>query len=282
MGKTENIEVFKDTERICKSNDKVKKQIEKSIKEQRIILEKDELSVDNLNIHKDTAEVIVSKKRTLEAARAYKGKKVCVHNFASATNPGGGVVNGSTAQEECICRCSDLYFCLNDKKMWDGFYGPHRRAKDPVHNADIIYTPDVTVFKTDTANPCLMEEKDWYDVNVITCAAPNLRNKPSNSHNSGDGEKAVTMTAKELLAIHEKRLRRILDVALLEGNEVIVLGAWGCGAFCNSPEVVAQAARNVVKEYLYAFKVIEFAVYCSPRDEKNYQIFERLLKNIRK
>ena len=37
-------------------------------------------------------------------------------------------------------------------------------------------------------------------------------------------------------------------------------------------------ARNVIKDYLHAFKNIEFAVYCSPRDERNFKIFERVLK----
>ena len=33
----------------------------------------------------------------------YAGQKVAgVHNFASATNPGGGVTRGSSAQEECL------------------------------------------------------------------------------------------------------------------------------------------------------------------------------------
>mgnify|MGYP002729763685 CR=1 FL=1 len=77
------------------------------------------------------------------------------------------------------------------------------------------------------------------NIDVITCAAPNLREKPSNAFNTGDGKDAIKITDKELLAIHEKRLRRILDVALNHGVETIVLGAFGCGAFMNNPNVVA-------------------------------------------
>lgn len=203
---------------------------------------------------------------------------MAVHNFASASNPGGGVTKGANAQEECLCRCSGLYFCLNTPAMWDGFYKPHRDAHDPIHNDDIIYTPRVTVFKTDTATPQLLPESEWYDVDIITCAAPNLRNQPSNRYNSGDGNRQVKMKDKELLALHEKKLRRILEVALSEGCETIILGAFGCGAFQNNPEVVALANRNVIKDYLHAFKNIEFAVYCPPHDDSNFMIFERVLK----
>ena len=111
------------------------------------------------------------------------GKKVAVLNFASATNPGGGVTRGASAQEECLCRCSGLYSSLNVPETWDLFYTPHRKSKNPIHNDDIIYTPSVTVFKTDTVNPALMQEKDWYKVDIITCAAPNLREKPGSLQN---------------------------------------------------------------------------------------------------
>ena len=67
-------------------------------------------------------------------------------------------------------------------------------------------------------------------------------------------------------------------MAVLEEDETVILGAFGCGAFMNNPQVVALAAKNVLKEYLHAFKNIEFAVYCSPRDDQNYRIFERVLK----
>lgn len=70
----------------------------------------------------------------MQAASAYKNTKTAVHNFASATNPGGGVKRGSNAQEECLCRCSGLYVCLSTQTMWDGFYFPHRQA----HNQFIM------------------------------------------------------------------------------------------------------------------------------------------------
>ena len=247
------------------------------MKNQKLILEEEELFAVDKTRFSDEAKIIVSAKRTFEAVAGYAGQKVAVHNFASATNPGGGVTRGSSAQEECLCRCSVLYFCLSVPEMMKGFYYPHRNAKNPTNNADIIYTPDVTVFKTDTNTPRLMDEKDWYDVDVITCAAPNLRERPSNRFNQGNGDRAVKVSDRELLEIHKKRLIRILDVAVLNGDEVVILGAFGCGAFQNKPEVVARAAKEVIADYLYAFKTIEFAVYCPPRDDTNFKVFKRVL-----
>lgn len=280
MGRDENVAIFKDTERLLNSNERLKASVQFSTNNQRLILETDDVIVAGLDKYIEDAKVVVSKKRTYEAASAYRGMKTAVHNFASASNPGGGVVRGANAQEECLCRCSGLYFNLNTPPMWDGFYRPHRATHNPIHNDDIIYTPEVTVFKTDTASPRLMEENDWYNVDVITCAAPNLRDNPGNIYNQGDGNKKAKVGDQELLAIHEKRLRRILDVAVMEGDEVVILGAFGCGVFMNNPDVVALAAKNVVKEYLKVFKVIEFAVYCSPRDDRNYKTFDRIFKEL--
>ena len=279
MSRIDNIEIFQDTVKLCKSKDVLKNAIKKATREQKLILETDEVHVPSREKYKNPAKVLVSKKRSFEAASEYKEQQVCVHNFASATNPGGGVVKGSSAQEECLCRCSTLYMSLNTPSMWEGFYTPHRNIQNPIHNDDCIYTPEVVVLKTDTATPELLPEAEWYKVNVISCAAPNLREKPANAMNAGDGFKKVTITDDKLQAIHEKRLERILDIALNEGNEVVILGAFGCGAFENKPEVVAKAAKKVIQKYQYAFKTIEFAVYCSPKDETNYKTFYSVIKD---
>ena len=274
MGRVENAEVFRDTERMCRENARLREAIAASRKGQRLILEGTSVGAVGRNRHAEAAQVVVSPKRTFEAAIKYAGRmRTCVHNFASATNPGGGVVNGSSAQEESLCRCSTLYFNLNVREMWDGFYSPHREARDPLHNDDVIYTPDVVVFKSDTAYPRTLPEAEWRTLDVITCAAPNLRERPSNRMNAGDGDVRVEISAADLQALHERRLRRILDVAAENGTEAIVLGAFGCGAFRNDPQVVATAAKKVVVEYRHAFRTIEFAVYCRPGDTANYDAF---------
>ncbi len=278
MGRYENVQVFEDTMNLCRTDAKIRESVKKSKEGQKIILETDTFTAPAKDKYAEPAQLKVSKKRTYEAAAGYKGYRVCVHNFASATNPGGGVERGASAQEEALCRCSGLLLCLKDNKVWNAFYQAHRDAQDPIHNDDIIYTPDVLVVKSDTLAPKALPERERYFVDVLTCAAPNLRPKPSNHYNSGDGAKAINISDKQLLEIHEKRLRRMLDVALAQGAEVIVLGAFGCGAFMNNPEVVARAAKTVVADYRYAFRAIEFAVYCRPDDERNYKVFERILK----
>lgn len=283
MGREENIKIFQDTERLVNEKAILADAVRYSTKNQILIPEYMQVTdmmpeiEHNVSQYIAQANVLVSTKRTYEAASAYKGRKVCVHNFASVTNPGGGVTKGSSAQEECLCRCSTLYFNLNTSDMWAGFYSPHRNAQDPLHNDDCIYTPKVTVFKTDTAEPRLMPEADWYQVNVITCAAPNLRLMPSNAMNSGDGVKQVKLADKDLYNLHVKRLSRIMDIAVAGGNEVVILGAFGCGAFENNPEGVASASKEVVSKYLDCFETIEFAIYCSSRDEQNYRILKRVL-----
>lgn len=277
MRREENIDIFQDTLRIFQENECLIKATKVAQENQQVIPETEILDDTRTTLYDNPATVIVSKKRSFEAASAYKDQKVCVHNFASASNPGGGVKNGANAQEECLCRCSNLYLCLKMPKLWDDFYLPHRTARNPLHNDDIIYTPGVRIIKSDTATPKLLPKSQWFDVDVITCAAPNLRERPGNSYNPGDGSAPVKITDKALLQLHEKRLRKILDVAYIKGNEIVILGAFGCGAFSNNPYVVATAAKNVIKDYLYKFKIIEFAIYCNPRDDSNYKSFMGIL-----
>ena len=115
-------------------------------------------------------------------------------------------------------------------------------------NDDLIYTPDVVVFKTDERTnpvyPRMMGQEEWYKVNVITCAAPQMfatKTRPDNYK-----------------TVIRSRIKKILDVAAKEGNEVVILGAWGCGAFMNPIEIVARIFVELVKNY--DFEIVEFAL----------------------
>lgn len=91
MGKQENIKIFEDTETLCKTNSSLKQSIKNSICNQKLILQNQRINSNNQKRYEKPANIIVSKKRTLQAVSAYKNTKIAVHNFASATNPSGGV-----------------------------------------------------------------------------------------------------------------------------------------------------------------------------------------------
>ena len=276
--KQKNAEIFRDTERRYKSDKELANAVELSKAKQSLILESDGVTVPAPS-RKEKAKVIVSAKRSLQAAQPYAkaGKKVCVHNFASATNPGGGVVKGSSAQEECICRCTTLYPCLNSSEMWNGFYDPHRAACDPLNNSDCIYTPDVVAFKSDTDFPEPLDKSEWWKTDILTCAAPNLREKPSNSMNPRPHSKPASVTPQQLKELLTVRIRRIFEVAAANGADVLILGAFGCGAFRNPPQIVAQVFAEVMQDFLYHFETIEYAVFHTQRETTNYDEFKKYL-----
>ena len=273
-------EIFEDTMQLCQTNDTLIKAIAQSDQNQYLCKDQMNCTDDKTKRYENPAKIIVSKKRSLEAAgnEEYRGMKVCVHNFASATKPGGGVETGASAQEECICRCSTLYANLSTESMRRDFYQQHKMLikqgkMDATYNDDCIFTPGVTVFKTDDDQYRLMEETAWYRVDVITCAAPNLRENPSNAMNPHSGKRVSDLSVAQLKALHKKRLRKLLSIARKEKEEVLILGAFGCGAFRNPAWVVSEAFHEVVQEFLYDFRVIEFAVYCRSRDISNYEAF---------
>ena len=272
----DNIKIFNDTMDLIKQSVVLKQAVRNSIAEQQLFLESEEYDFNVNEKRQQEAEIVVSKKRTFEAAQNYvkTGKKVCVLNFASSVNPGGGVKRGASAQEECLCRCSTLYPCLNVERFWNQFYYPHRNLNNALYNDDCIYTPDIYVVKTDTSSPKRMPEKDWYQVDVLTCAAPNLRKNPTNIYNPEGGKPATSLTRDKLQKLLTSRINRIFQVASSNGAEVLILGAFGCGAFRNPPEVVAQVFKEVSKEYKYYFDTIEYAVFCRGYETENYDAFK--------
>ena len=85
MGRDENVAIFQDTEKMCRENDRLRESIRLAFENQKLILEGDAVpSIENYK-NAEVAKIVVSKKRTVEAASAYKGMRVAVHNFAYKT-----------------------------------------------------------------------------------------------------------------------------------------------------------------------------------------------------
>ena len=222
-------------------------------------------------------EVRVTKSKTFEAAvnlhKEFPNKKIAVLNFASATRPGGGVKTGSSAQEESLCRCSTLYPTIDRRWLWQKYYDVNRNAHDVLHSDACIYSPGVIICKTDDDIPVRMKKEDFVTVDVISCAAPNLRNEPANYQNPETGA-PVRMNPLDLYNLHVKRARHILHVAAYNKVDILILGAFGCGAFQNDPYCVAKAYHSALNEYISRFDLIEFAIYCRDYETENYTAFK--------
>jgi uncharacterized protein (TIGR02452 family) len=255
-----NFEVMTDTKQKYETLPELKMAVDYSMAHQYMVAHEENIAY--LRVTENNTIYKVTDHRSFEAARQYKGKKVAVLNFANNHSIGGAPFYAG-AQEESLCRCSTLLPCL--EAMREPFYQKHiRQSREGeigfMGNDDLIYTPDVVVFKTDgmvngLVCPEMMPEEDWYKVNVITCAAPELQD-----------EDEIPVDYEEQLT---SRVRKILDMAAMERNEVLILGAWGCGAFENPVDVVAGVFHKLLKNY--DFELVEFAI--GAKGNLNYNVF---------
>lgn len=257
-----NRQVMTDTKRQYESVGELKEAVKNSIRHQYMVTQEE--NIDQPAVENSQTIHVCSGKRSFEAAKAYKGKKTAVLNFAN-NHAIGGAPFSAGAQEESLCRCSTLLPCL--EAMREPFYDRHisqymARQIGPMGNDDLIYTPDVVVFKsderTDPVYPKMMEQNEWYKVDVITCAAPELMKM---YHRPANYEDIIT-----------SRIKKILDVAAKEQVEVLILGKWGCGAFKNPSDVVARVFRTLLKNY--NFETVEFAL--ASRDDISGSPFARM------
>lgn len=190
--------------------------------------------------------VSVANGTSLDAARslAARGHQPFVLNFASAKNPGGGFLGGARAQEESLARSSSLYECIRTSEM----YRHNRAHGDLIYTDWMIYSPAVPVIRDDDSG-ALLEEP--YLCSFLTAAAPNAGEALARRPDRRD-EVNRTMVG---------RIERSLAIAAAHGEKFLVLGAWGCGVFKNSPVVVADAYQAALQgPFAGVFTEIIFAV----------------------
>lgn len=186
-------------------------------------------------------EIVISDSDSVTAIfnNVSENGKVAVLNFSSYRYPGGMFINGSKAQEECLCHESFLYNVLKDFVV--PFYDWNEQHKNKsLYLNRALYTPNVVFLRDSHEVLC----------DVITCAAPN----------KASAQKYANVTHEENTKVLRDRVRYVLDVAKHNDVDTLILGAYGCGVFGQNPTEVA----SIFKEYLTTthkcFKKVVFAI----------------------
>lgn len=165
-------------------------------------------------------------------------------DFASGTNPGGGWRSKQQGtQEESLCRRSDLGILLEKKKY-------------PIPMDSYHYLKTVTI-----NTPQEIETKGQKNTaNLPQCAiiASELR--------------SIGNRTEDYLI---KRVTDLYECAVKNKHDVIVLGAWGCGAFKEAEddsEILAKICKKVAKKYDPLIKTVYAVLYT-----KNYLTFKKII-----
>ena len=169
----------------------------------------------------------VRNQTTFAAARRlverYGADRVAALNFASAKNPGGGFLSGSQAQEESLARASALVPTLERHAE---YYHANRKSPSLLYTDHLIVSPRVPVFRDDDDN--LLAEP--WEVTILTSPAPN----------AGALAKNDPVRLPQVETTFRRRIEQVLSAAVVFRQTALVLGAWGCGVFGNSPAAVAR------------------------------------------
>jgi uncharacterized protein (TIGR02452 family) len=193
-----------------------------------------------------------------------RGLNPAVLNLADAYHACGMYNSGSGAQEESLCRASTLSLTLYQyyNKMWAGKAGVTLRP-EPAYPMDIhfggIYSHDVTVFRDNGQTGFALREEP-FPTSIISVAALNFRvgHKTNNlEYASADG--GFTPEGRQVMF---DKIRTIYRIALLNGHDSLVLGAFGCGVFRLKPELVAAYFNDVLQEEEFhgKFHTVVFAM----------------------
>lgn len=281
MDREKYIKCFEDTVEYASTN--IKDKTLKMIQETEIYSSLDTKdTIKNLkNINGEKTHVSIHDNRTISECMvtnfihcANEIENLAFVNFANAINPGGGVKHGSPAQEESICRSTNLYLALESPHILLDYYIPNQ-IKDHYKfsktssyinygSEDCVWIPNVTIFKTDPPVPevpNLMDEQ--YTVNCISCAAVDLSS-------------IYGITPKDKLQIEattRTRIERIVLLAISKNVKCLITGAFGCGAFKNDPKLISRIWKETIIKYNGYIPMIKFAI--PDKNSENYKVFKK-------
>lgn len=205
-----------------------------------------------------TTEIRVEDKDCVLAAKELidTGYHPAMLNLADLYTPGGLVEYGSGAQEENLCRRSNLILSLYQfshariHQYPDLGLVPHEDQYPMDERYGGVYSGRVTFFRGPESEGSRLEETP-YNIPVISVAAL------SGPRIGRDG-----MMYPEETEITLDKMRTIFRIGMAHSHDSLVLSAMGCGAFANPPAHIARLFHQVIEEdeFKNKFKLIDFAI----------------------
>lgn len=205
----------------------------------------------NTEVRVEEKDCVLAAKDLIDA-----GYNPAMLNLADLYTPGGLVEYGSGAQEENLCRRSNLVLSLY--QFSEGRIGqypdlglrPHK-SQYPMHTRyGGVYSGVVTFFRGPESDGSQLDDEP-YNIPVISVAAlsgPRI------------GEDGMMMPLETGMTLD--KIRTIFRIGMANFHDSLVLSAFGCGAFANPPAHIAKLFHQVIleDEFRDKFKLIDFAI----------------------
>lgn len=205
-------------------------------------------------------KIIITRENVIDAAYRLvvleQKSDVLLLNFASGDAAGGGFLKGSQAQEEELCRHSGLYpglFLFSDKVS--SFHW-----SSPYFSDAMVFSRNVPFVFATNQQPL----EKFYSASILSAAAVRMSNVVHQPNFQEDVDTVLF-----------QRIKRIVEVARFGKCRVLVLGAFGCGAYRCDPVLVSQHFKTVLDHYGKYFDEILFPIYGS--NDKIVKIFSHTL-----
>lgn len=189
------------------------------------------------------------------------GYNPAVLNLADIARACGFYEKGSNAQEESLCRQTTL-----SQNLYQHYTPRHAAAVSVPFRSEGypmdernggIYAP-VKVIRKGAASGYALLDEPWR-VGIISVAGLDFGKKQGRDRHYATANQGYTDEGREVM---REKIRTIYRIALRHGHDALVLGALGCGAFDNRPEIVAFLFRQILaeEEFRKKFRYVGFAI----------------------
>lgn len=267
MDRVSRKEIMKETLQYIENNQELSKNIKYKNYDMKNYKHKENIPNFNTNIEVISDDTLYS---TINYQLKYK-EKFCFLIFANAFHPGGGYLRGAMAQEESIARRTNLALAFPDSKLY------MKPLKYPLSEYGGAFIKNIAIFRNSERDNCKFINTVYS--NAILAALYSqpqvelIKTKNNEEYYRDFGRINKYTMKSDKYKQTEQKICAILDIAIENKQENLILGAIGCGAFANPPYDIANIFKKLLKtKYRNKFKNVIFSIPKS-NTHKNYEIF---------